>query len=160
MGLLRCKISVYPSFSTAPCRACSTPDAGDTPHEKGQMGAFDYRNFDDRRKNSVSAKQMLLEKFKARPPADDPEMIAKAQARAEVARAREERAREREAARIAAEKAAAEAKRAREEAELAAQIAREEAEALAAAEAKAAELVAKKAARDARYAARKAKARR
>ena len=60
------------------------------------MGAFDYRNFDDRRKNSLSAKQMLLEKFKARPPADDPEMIAKAQARAEVARAREERARERE----------------------------------------------------------------
>ena len=50
------------------------------------MGAFDYRNFDDRRKNSLSAKQMLLEKFKARPPADDPEMIAKAQARAEVAR--------------------------------------------------------------------------
>ena len=96
------------------------------------MGAFDYRNFDDRRKNSLSAKQMLLEKFKARPPADDPEMIAKAQARAEVARAREERAREREAARIAAEKAAAEEKRAREEAELAAQIAREEAEALAA----------------------------
>jgi len=99
------------------------------------MSAFDYRNFDDRRKNSASAKQMLLEKFKARTPADDPDMIAKAEARAAVARAREE-------------------------AELAAQIAREEAEALAAAERKAAELVEKKAARDARYAARKAKARR
>ena len=124
------------------------------------MSAFDYRNFDDRRKNSASAKQMLLEKFKARPPADDPEMIAKAEARAQIARARDERAREREAARIAAEKAAAAEKRAREEAELAAQIAREVAEALAAAERKAAELIEKKALRDARYAARKAKARR
>jgi membrane protein involved in colicin uptake len=124
------------------------------------MGAFDYRNFDDRKKNSASAKQMLLEKFKARPPADDPEMIAKAEARAAIARAREERIREREAARIAAEKAAAEAKRAREEAELAAQIAREEEEARLAAERKAAELIERKAARDARYAARKAKARR
>ncbi|MBX9930104.1 MAG: hypothetical protein K2Y56_00940 [Methylobacterium sp.] len=124
------------------------------------MGAFDYRNFDDRRKNSASAKQMLLEKFKSRPPADDPEMIAKAEARAAIARAREERAREREAARVAAEKAAAEEKRAREEAELAAQIAREEEEARLAAEQKAAELIARKAARDARYAARKAKARR
>ncbi|WP_375409282.1 DUF6481 family protein [uncultured Methylobacterium sp.] len=124
------------------------------------MGAFDYRNFDDRKKNSASAKQMLLEKFKARPPADDPEMIAKAEARAAIARAREERIREREAARIAAEKAAAEAKRAREEAELAAQIAREEEEARLAAERKAAVLIERKAARDARYAARKAKARR
>lgn len=124
------------------------------------MSAFDYRNFDDRRKNSATAKQGLLEKFKARPPADDPEMIAKAEARAAVARAREERIREREAARIAAEKQAAAEKRAREEAELAAQIAREEAEALAAAERKAADLVEKKALRDARYAARKAKARR
>ena len=124
------------------------------------MSAFDYRNFDDRRKNSASAKQMLLEKFKARPPADDPEMIAKAQARAEIARARDERAREREAARIAAEKQAAEEKRAREEAELAAQIAREEEEARLAAERKAIDLAEKKAQRDARYAARKAKARR
>ena len=124
------------------------------------MGAFDYRNFDDRKKNSASAKQMLLEKFKARPPADDPEMIAKAEARAAVARARDERTREREAARIAAEKAAAEEKRAREEAELAAQIAREEEETRLAAERRAAELIERKASRDARYAARKAKARR
>ncbi|WP_019904180.1 DUF6481 family protein [Methylobacterium sp. 77] len=124
------------------------------------MSAFDYRNFDDRRKNSASAKQMLLEKFKARPPADDPDMIAKAQARAEVARAREERTREREAARIAAEKQAAAEKRAREEAELAAQIAREEEETRLAAERKTIDLAEKKAQRDARYAARKAKARR
>lgn len=124
------------------------------------MSAFDYRNFDDRRQNSANAKAALLAKFKARPPADDPEMIAKAKARQEVAQAREERIREREAARIAAEKQAAEEKRAREEAELAAQIEREAAEAAAALERKNADLVAKKAARDARYAARKAKAKR
>lgn len=124
------------------------------------MSAFDYRNFDDRRKNSASAKQMLLEKFKARPPADDPDMVAKAQARAAIARARDERTREREAARIAAEKKAAEEKRTREEAELAAQIAREEEETRLAAERKAIDLAEKKAQRDARYAARKAKARR
>jgi len=130
----------------------------ETLNEKGQMSAFDYRNFDDRRQNSANAKAALLAKFKARPGADDPEMIAKAKARQEIARARDERIREREAARIAAEKKATEEKRAREEAELAAQIAREAAEAAAAQERKAAELEAKKALRDARYAARKAKA--
>lgn len=121
------------------------------------MSAFDYRNFDDRRQNSADAKAALLAKFKARPPADDPEMVAKAKARAELVQARETRIREREAARIAAEKQAAAEKRAREEAELAAQIAREAAEATALQERKAAELAAKKELRDARYAARKAK---
>ena len=65
------------------------------------MSAFDYRNFDDRRQHSAAAKAALLAKFKARPPADDPEMIAKAKARAELVQARETRTREREAARIA-----------------------------------------------------------
>ena len=122
------------------------------------MSAFDYRNFDDRRQNSADAKAALLAKFKSRPPADDPDMVAKAKARAEVAHAREVRTREREAARIAAEKKAAAEKQAREEAELAAQIAREAAEAAAIQERKSADLEAKKALRDARYAARKAKA--
>lgn len=121
------------------------------------MSAFDYRSFDDRRQNSANAKAALLAKFKARAPADDPEMIAKAKARAELVQARETRIREREAARIAAEKRAAEEKRIREEAELAAQIARETAEAAALQERKATELAAKKESRDARYAARKAK---
>jgi len=126
--------------------------------EKGHMSAFDFRNFNDRREHSASAKAALLAKFKARPPADDPEVQARAQARAEVARAREERTREREAARIEAERKAAEEKRIREETELAAQIAREAAELAAAQERKSAELEAKKTLRDARYAARKAKA--
>lgn len=121
------------------------------------MSAFDFRNFEDRRQNSQSAKAALLEKFKARPALDDPERIAKAQARAEVARARDERARERERIRIETARKTAEEKRLREEAELAAQLAREAAEAAALAERKAAEAADKKAQRDARYAARKAK---
>ncbi|MCJ2055487.1 DUF6481 family protein [Methylobacterium sp. J-048] len=124
------------------------------------MSAFDYRNFDDRRQHSQSAKAALLAKFKARPPADDPEVVAKAKARAEIVQAREDRAREREAARIAAERKAAEEKRIREETELAARLAREAAELAAAQERKSAELAQKKAERDARYAARKAKAKR
>ena len=120
------------------------------------MSAFDYRNFNDRRENSATAKAALLAKFKSRPAADDPEVVARANVRAEVSRARDERTREREAARIAAELQAAEEKREREEAELAAKLAREVAELAAAQERKASELTAKKALRDARYAARKA----
>lgn len=121
------------------------------------MSAFDYRNFDDRRQNSQNAKAALLEKFKARAPLDDPEMIAKAKARQEIAQARDDRAREREAARIAAERKAAEEKRLREEVELRARIEREEAEAAALAARKAHEAEERKSARDARYAARKAR---
>jgi DNA polymerase II small subunit/DNA polymerase delta subunit B len=125
--------------------------------EKGQMGAFDYRNFDDRRQNSQNAKAALLEKFKARPPQDDPDVIAKAKQRQEIAQARDDRARERERIRVETERKAAEEKRLREEAELKAQIEREEAEATALAARKAQEAEERKAARDARYAARKAR---
>ena len=121
------------------------------------MSAFDYRNFDDRRQHSQNAKAALLEKFKARPSFDDPEMIAKAKQRQQVAQAREDRARERERLRIETERKAAEEKRLREEAELQARIAREEAEAAALAARKAQESEERKAARDARYAARKAR---
>ena len=121
------------------------------------MSAFDYRNFDDRRQNSQNAKAALLEKFKARPALDDPEMIAKAKARQEISQAREDRHRERERTRIEVERKAAEEKRLREEAELKAQIEREEAEATALAARKAQETEERKIARDARYAARKAR---
>jgi DNA polymerase II small subunit/DNA polymerase delta subunit B len=121
------------------------------------MGAFDYRNFDDRRQNSQNAKAALLEKFKSRPALDDPDMIAKSQARAEIAKARDDRARERERTRVETERKAAEEKRLREETELKAQIEREEAEASALAARKAQESEERKAARDARYAARKAR---
>ena len=45
----------------------------------------------DRRKAATAAKAALLEKFKARPAADDPEVLAKAAARQAIAAAREER---------------------------------------------------------------------
>ena len=116
----------------------------------------------DRRKAATAAKAALLEKFKARPAADDPEVLAKAAARQAIAAAREER--------IAARQLEERLKREQREAEEAiaaeaARIEREAAEAAAAEERAAAELARKpkpplsdaelKAIRDARYAARK-----
>ena len=106
-------------------------------------------NFDDRLSAAAAAKQALLERFRARPAADDPTVLAQQAALKAVADAREARAAERkalkeaEAARIAAEQAA---KRAQEQAaaiEAKARAAATEAE--------------RKAARDAKYAARKAR---
>lgn len=129
------------------------------------MAIYRDQTFAERRDSANEAKKALLEKFKARPAADDPEVIARQkerqailEARAireaekarlkqeQLARAAEERARkaaEDEAARIKAEAEAAEQARiaAQEEEErIAAQIALE---------------IAAKAKRDARYAARK-----
>ncbi len=106
-------------------------------------------NFDDRLSAAAAAKQALLERFRARPSADDPEFIAKQAALKAIADAREARAAERkaakeaEAARIAAEQAAAKAAEQRAAAEAKARAAAVEAE--------------RKAARDAKYAARKAR---
>jgi hypothetical protein len=106
-------------------------------------------NFDDRLSAAAAAKQALLERFRARPAADDPAEIERQAALKAIADARDARAAERkalkdaEAARIAAEAAA---KRTQEQ--------------IAAAEAKARALALeaeRKAARDARYAARKAR---
>lgn len=90
-------------------------------------------SFAERRKTATAAKAALLEKFKARPADDDPEVMARAAARLAAAEAKEQA----RLAKVEAEKAAREAA----EAEAAAQV---EADAAAA-----------KAARDARYAARK-----
>ena len=105
-------------------------------------------NFNKRQSSSAAAKAALLEKFRARPPADDPAVRERQAALAATAAAREARnaerkaAKEAELARIAAEKKAAEIEKAR----------------LAAEERKQAAILAaqQKAARDARYAARKA----
>ena len=106
-------------------------------------------NFDDRLSAAAAAKQALLERFRSRPSADDPAVIAQQAALKAVADAREARAAERKAAKDA------------EAARLAAeQAARKTQEQIAAAEAKAraAALEAeRKAARGARYAARKAR---
>lgn len=116
--------------------------------------------FTDRRQDAMEAKKKLLEKMKAAPKADDPEVIAKRAERAAVAKAREERQaerarakleeQERKAAQDAADAAAA------YEAEHAEAIARE-AEEAARAERAVADMAAMKEKRDQRYAARKAR---
>jgi hypothetical protein len=106
-------------------------------------------NFDDRISAAAAAKQALLERFRARPAADDPGEIARQAALKAIADARDVRAAERRAAkeaelaRLAAEEAAKKAA-----ADLAAKEARARAAALEAE---------RKAARDAKYAARKAR---
>ena len=96
--------------------------------------------FTDRLEAQAKAKQALLEKAKQKDPTNDPEFVARQQARLEAARIREEREAERrrlkeqERERIRAERAAvaaakaAEAARKAEEARVAAETARKEAE--------------------------------
>src|ERR1700759_315607 len=108
-------------------------------------------NFDDRISAAAAAKQALLERFRARPSADDPSEIARQAALKAIADARDARAAERRAAkeaelaRIAAEEAARKA--AEQEAARQARIRAMEEEA------------ARKAERDRKYAARKARTR-
>jgi len=115
------------------------------------MHAYKNDHFTQRLNTAANAKQAMLERFRARPAADDPAVLERQAARKAVAVAREARiaerkaAREAETVRLAAEQAARAAEQAAHEAE-------EAARALA--------LAAKqKAARDARYAARKARRR-
>ncbi|MCY0147162.1 DUF6481 family protein [Hoeflea sp. G2-23] len=116
--------------------------------------------FTDRRQDAMEAKKKLLEKMKAAPKADDPEVVARRAEREAVAKAREirhaERARlklEEEARKAAQEAADAEAAYAAEHAE---RLAREEEE-KARAERAVADMAAMKEKRDRRYAARKAR---
>ena len=60
------------------------------------------RSFTDRQSNSANAKKALLERFKARPTADDPVMVQRREEREAIAQARAER--EAEKAKIRAEK--------------------------------------------------------
>jgi Family of unknown function (DUF6481) len=123
------------------------PNASNERHKAHSMSGFREPGFTDRQKAAQQAKQNLLNKFKAQPGQDDPEV---AKRRAE----REAIAANREKARLAREAERAEAKRREQEAAAAeaARIAREKEEdeaRLAALEAE------QKAKRDARYAARK-----
>jgi hypothetical protein len=97
------------------------------------MAGFKGGLYSERASASADAKKALLEKFKAKPPADSPEMLARAAERRAIAEARELRVAEQ--ARVAEEEARAVEKAARDE-----QLKAE-----------------RKAARDARYAARKAR---
>jgi Family of unknown function (DUF6481) len=119
----------------------------DERHKAHSMSGFREPGFTDRQKAAQQAKKNLLNKFRAQPAPDDPEV---AKRRAE----REAIAANREKARLAREAEKAEARRREEEAAAAeaARIAREKEEEearLAAMEAD------QKAKRDARYAARK-----
>ena len=60
------------------------------------------RSFTDRQSNSANAKKALLERFQARPKADDPVMVQRREEREAIAQARAER--EAEKAKIRAEK--------------------------------------------------------
>ena len=111
------------------------------------MSGFKEPNFADRQKAAAQAKKDLLNKFRAQPGHDDPDV---AKRRAE----REAIAANREKARLAREAEKAEARRLEEEAKAAeaARIAREKEEEAARQAALEAD---QKAKRDARYAARK-----
>jgi hypothetical protein len=122
------------------------------------MAGFKDNNFIERRDAALKAKQELLEKFKARPAADDPRLLKLAEERRQIAEARALRAAEREKLRQEelVRQAALELQRKQEEE---ARIAAEKAAALAALQAEQELKAQQKAARDARYAARKARRR-
>src|SRR5262245_54865516 len=134
-------------------RRHSAPLARSTPRVKAtglrNMSGFKEPGFADRQKAALQARQNILNKFRAQPGADDPEVKRRQAEREAIAEARAKAKEAKEAAkaeqaRLEAEAAAAEAARIAREKE-------EEAERLAALEAE------QKAKRDARYAARKAK---
>ena len=124
------------------------------------MAIYKERNFAERRQTANDAKKALLEKFKARPAADDPAVLAKqaerkaaadARAQREAERKEQKRAQAEREARERAEREAATAEAARAEAEAKQQAEKDLVDRLLADEA------ARKAKRDARYAARKAR---
>ena len=122
------------------------------------MSAFKENDLKERLSTAADAKRAMLERFRAKPAADDPAVIEREEARKALAAARETRvaerktAKEAEAARLAAEQAEREAQAARQAADAAVRevtLKAEQEERDAALEAE------RKAARDARYAARK-----
>src|SRR5262245_29076001 len=121
--------------------------------EKDAMRGYKDQKLDERLARAAEARQKALEKFKARPGPDDPEVIKRRQEREAIAAAREVREKERAIlkAKEAAERAEREAK------ERAEREAREKREAIEKVIRDAAEAAERKAERDRRYAARKAR---
>jgi hypothetical protein len=117
------------------------------------MRGYKDQKLEDRLARAAEARQKALEKFKARPGPDDPEVIKRRQEREAVAAARAVREAERTARKEqeAAERAEREAK------EKAEREAREKREAIEKVIRDAAEAAERKAERDRRYAARKAR---
>ena len=117
------------------------------------MKGFKEKTFNDRLSEAATARQAALERFRARPSADDPDVMKRREERTAIAAAREIRAAERKAVKLAEAQARAE----REAVEKVEREARERREAVAKVIRDAAEAAERKAARDARYAARKAR---
>ena len=111
------------------------------------------KNFSERLRTAADAKNTMLEKFRARPAADDPAVVARQEARRAISDARETRKAEQEATRRVQDAHEAAEREARE-------IAEQEQRNFEAVKALAREAdleIERKAARDARYAARKAR---
>jgi hypothetical protein len=117
------------------------------------MRGFKEKTFADRLQEAADARRTALERFKARPAADNPDVVRRREERLRIAEARAER----EAARKAQKEAEAAARAEREAAERVEREARERKEAIEKLIRDAAEAAERKAARDARYAARKAR---
>lgn len=152
-----CALKLWPS--------CVCKHRNPTARETFYVAIYREKDFNERREAALEAKKALLQRFKAKPAADDPAVIARQQERSAILEARairekeKEKARQEKMAREAIERA--ERERVAEEARLAAEaIARAEAEAREAEERERiartlADEAEKKAKRDARYAARK-----
>ncbi|HWE15571.1 MAG TPA: DUF6481 family protein [Hyphomicrobiaceae bacterium] len=117
------------------------------------MKGFKEKTFADRLQEAATARKVALERFRARPAADDPEVVKRREERMAIAAAREAR----EAERRAAKEAEAVVRAEREAIEKTEREARERKEAVEKLIRDAAEAAERKAARDARYAARKAR---
>lgn len=133
------------------------------------MALYREKDIFERRNAALEAKKALLERFKAKPADDDPEVIARRAERQAIIEAREQRAREKEQQRKEREalEAIERAKREAEEAEqrrieeerLALEAKQREQQELERISTELAEEAERKAKRDARYAARKTRKR-
>lgn len=121
--------------------------------EKGFMNGFKGQDLNERLERAAKARQAILEKFKARPAADDPEVVKRREERLAIAEARKVREAEK-AERRAKE---AEERAAREAIEKVEREARERRAAVEKVIRDAAEAAERKADRDRKYAARKAR---
>lgn len=128
-------------------------DFKSTTSRRTAMRDYKDQNRNERLERAAKAKQQILEKFRARPAADDPAVLARAAERKAIAEAREARDKERaeRKAKEAAERAA------REAIEKTEREARERREAVAKVIRDAADAAERKAERDRKYAARKAR---
>ena len=117
------------------------------------MRGFKEKTFKDRLSEATAARQAALERFRARPNEDDPEVLRRKQERLQIAEAREAREAERKTRKEAEARARAE----QEAIEKVEREAREKREAIEKVIREASEATERKKERDARYAARKSR---